>query len=255
MLAFHPDKCKVLTLGRHEDIQYAHEYTLFGQKLGHIFEEKDIGVIIDSELSFESHISAKVKKANQMMGLIRRVFTFMGKEMFIRLYTAFVRSHLEFSQVVWAPWKRKFIRLIEAVQERATSLVDGMGNLSYQERLRALGLTTLSFRRLRGDMIEVWKHLNVYSRDTIPPSFRLVNRQIRVSTRHPLQLYPTVPKDDRTGVANSFYFRVTNTWNNLPTDVVTADTLNSFKNRFDSYISNEKSAMKYETILDEDSNV
>ena len=212
MLAFHPDKCKVLTLGRHEDIQYAHEYTLFGQKLEHIFEEKDIGVIIDSELSFESHISAKVKKANQMMGLIRRVFTFMGKEMFIRLYTAFVRSHLEFSQVVWAPWKRKFIRLIEAVQERATSLVDGMGNLSYQERLRALGLTTLSFRRLRGDMIEVWKHLNVYSRGTIPPSFRLVNRQIRVSTRHPLQLYPTVPKDGRTGVqANSFYFRMTNT--------------------------------------------
>ena len=62
LLAFHPDKCKVLTLGRHEDIQYAHEYTLFGQKLEHIFEEKDIGVIIDSELSFESHISAKVKK-------------------------------------------------------------------------------------------------------------------------------------------------------------------------------------------------
>ena len=48
---------------------------------------------------------------------------------------------------------------------------------------------------------------------------------------------------------------MTNTWNNLPTDDVTADTLNSFKKRFDSYISNEKSAMKYEIIFDEDSNV
>ena len=143
---------------------------------------------------------------------------------------------------MWAPWRKKLIRLIEAVQERATLLVDNMQSLSYQERLHALGLTTLAFRRLRGDMIEVWKHLNVYSRDTIPATFRLVDRPIRTSTRHPIQLYINVPKDGTNGIqSNSFYYRVIKTWNELPIEVATAETLDAFKNRFDSYtISKEK---------------
>ena len=132
LLKFHPDKCKVLSMGRFED-GAGYYYTLFGQLLEHIDEEKDLGVIIDSELSFENHISAKIKKANQMMGLIRRVFSFLGKEMFIRLYTALVRTHLEYSQVVWAPWRKEMIRRVERVQERATSQVDGLAGLSYVE--------------------------------------------------------------------------------------------------------------------------
>ena len=251
LLIFHPDKCKILTLGRHEDIPYAHEYSLFGQQLEHIAEEKDLGVIIDSELTFESHLSAKVKKANQMMGLIRRVFSFMGKEMFIRLYPAFVRSQLEYSQVVWSPWRKRHVRLIESVQERATKLVDGMGNLMYDERLKALGLTTLSYRRMRGDMIEVWKHFNVYSPDTIPAVFRPVSRPIRASTRHPLQLYSQIPKDGTTGVQkNSFYYRISEMWNSLSTDVVMADTLNKFKNRLD--ILWKDNPRKYKIVFDDD---
>ena len=243
---FHPDKCKILTIGRHEDIPCAYPYTLFGTELEHIFEEKDIGVTIDSELTFDTHISLKAKKANQTMGLIRRVFSYMSKEMFLRLYPAFVRSHLEFSQVVWAPWRRAQIRRIEAVQERATRMVEGIGQLDYTERLKALKLTTLSFRRLRGDMIEVWKHINVYTPGTRPANFQLVQRPIR-STRHPLQIYTPTPKDGRSGVqANSFYFRTAATWNTLPAEVVTAESLNSFKNRLDNHWSNNQ--LKYMTV-------
>ena len=250
LLVFHPDKCKILTIGRHEDIPCAYPYSLFGTELEHIFEEKDIGITIDSELTFDTHIALKIKKANQTMGLIRRVFSHMGKEMFLRLYPAFVRSHLEFSQVVWAPWKRAQIRQIEAVQERATKMVEKLGSLEYTDRLKALKLTTLSFRRLRGDMIEAWKHINVYSTGTRPANFQLVQRPIR-STRHPLQLYPPAPKDGRTGVqANNFYFRIATTWNALPAEVVTADTLNSFKNRLDNHWSDNQ--LKYMTVAGDD---
>ena len=250
LLVFHPDKCKILTLGRHENIMYAHNFTLFGQELEHIDEEKDLGVIIDSELTFENHITTKVKKANQMMGLIRRVFSYMDKDIFLRLYPAFVRSHLEFSQAVWAPWRRKLVRLLESVQERATKLVGGLADLPYDQRLKVLGLTTLSYRRLRGAMIEVWKHINVYSTDTVPPIFKLVNRPIRTTTRHPLQLYPAIAKDGVTGVqTNSFYYRIVDTWNNLGNDVVIAESLNSFKNRLDnSWKDNPK---KFEIVFDD----
>ena len=63
-------------------------------------EEKDIGVIIDSDLSFERHISEKVNKANCMFALLRRTFQFLDTEFFAPLYKTLVRTHLEFASSV-----------------------------------------------------------------------------------------------------------------------------------------------------------
>ena len=68
-----------------------------------MFEEKDLGVTIDHELTFDEHIHLKVKKANAMMGLIRRSFSFLDKDLFRMLFTSFVRPHLEYAQATWAP--------------------------------------------------------------------------------------------------------------------------------------------------------
>ena len=68
LLRFHPDKCHVLTIGKFSDIKHAHPYTLNGNQLEHVFEEKDLGILIDSELTFEEHIAKQVKKANSMLG-------------------------------------------------------------------------------------------------------------------------------------------------------------------------------------------
>ena len=242
LLSFHPDKCKILTLGKHENIPHAFQYSLFGTELEHLFQEKDLGVIIDSDITFEDHIACKVKKANSIMGLIRRVFTYLDKDMFKKLFTSLVRSHLEFSQVVWSPRTRKLINLIESVQIRATKLAEGLADTDYSQRLMDLNMTTLAFRRKRGDMIETWKHINVYSACSVPASFKLCNsRPIRSATgRHPFQIYKPLAKDGLRGVQhNSFYYRIADTWNNLPHEVVAAGTLNTFKNRLDRHWSND----------------
>ena len=84
-------------------------------------EEKELGIIIDSELTFESHIEAKLGSANQMLGLIRRSFTCCTAEIVILLYKAFVRQHLEFGVAVWEGFiKRRQLHAIEKVQMRAT---------------------------------------------------------------------------------------------------------------------------------------
>ena len=72
LLRFHPDKCHVLTLGKFNNIKYAHNYLLGGEELEHVFNEKDLGVIIDVELSFEDHIAEKVIKANAIIGQINQ---------------------------------------------------------------------------------------------------------------------------------------------------------------------------------------
>ena len=71
LLCFHPDKCHVLTLGKFENIKHAHPYSLGGIQLEHVFSEKDLGILIDAELSFDEHIAKQVNKANSMLGVIK----------------------------------------------------------------------------------------------------------------------------------------------------------------------------------------
>ena len=143
LLRFHPDKCHVLTLGKFWNIKHAHPYTIAGSELEHVDQEKDLGVIIDSELTFEAHIFNKIKKANSIVGLISRSFEFLSPEMFRSLYIAFVRPHLEYAQVVWSPRLIKYINAIEGVQQRATRLVNSYKNYSYEDRLRLIKLPSL----------------------------------------------------------------------------------------------------------------
>ena len=85
LLRFNTDKCHVLTLGKFDNITHTHRYKLYGDELEHVFEEKDLGVIIDMELAFEEHMASKIKKANGIMGLIRRTFSFLEAEIFKKL--------------------------------------------------------------------------------------------------------------------------------------------------------------------------
>ena len=230
-MKFHPDKCHVLTTGKFENTQYTHRYHVYDRELDHVFEEKDLGVLVDSNLNFEEHIISKVNKANSIMGLIRRSFSFLNGDLFKKLYTSYVRPHLEYAVAVWSPHLAKHVNLLEKVQIRATKLVDGMSHLEYSERLRKLDLPTLLYRRSRGDMIELWKHFHSYDKSTLSSRFQ---RSTRPSRKHGFQLVWNRPKDGTRGIqANSFYFRTIDTWNNLPKAVVDAENMNIFKNRLD----------------------
>ena len=61
---------------------------------------------------------------------------------------------------MWIPYRKKDTVTLERIQRRATKRFSELGYLSYEERLKECGLTTLETRRLRGDQIEVFKILN-----------------------------------------------------------------------------------------------
>ena len=103
LIKFHPNKCHVLTMGKPSKIKHVHAYAIGDSVLERVSSEKDLGVVFDNTLSFEERIVNKVKKANSMVGLIRRSFLHLSPEMFRTLYITFVRPHLEYQQVVWSP--------------------------------------------------------------------------------------------------------------------------------------------------------
>ena len=86
-------------------------------------EEKDLGVIFDKSFSFHVHIQSRINKANKKIGIIKRTFTFLDKEIFNNLYKVLVRPPLEYGNVMWSPYLKKLSVTIERVQRRATRLI------------------------------------------------------------------------------------------------------------------------------------
>ena len=79
-------------------------------------QKKDIGVIVDDQLKFGNHMYEKVRKANNMMGFIKRSFIHLGEEMFLKLYKTLICPHIEYANSKWYPTKIKDIIAVENVQ-------------------------------------------------------------------------------------------------------------------------------------------
>ena len=124
-LYYHITKCKDMHIGR-ENEQADYKMKVNEDEYRSIAicnEEKDIGVIFDTSFSFDVHIKSCINKANKMMGIIKRTFTFLDKGIFSDLYEALVRPHLVCSNVKWSPYLKRQSVTIERVQRRATRLI------------------------------------------------------------------------------------------------------------------------------------
>ena len=109
----------------------------------------------------------------------------LNSDNFRNLFTTMISPHLEYAAAVWSPHMKKDIQLIENVQRRATKQLPKISKLPYSERLRQLDLPTLRYRRIRGDMIEVFKILKYYDSD---PN-QILQRHTSSATRgHSLKL-------------------------------------------------------------------
>ena len=164
LMKFHPQKCKVMKLGYHksEVAYYMYEMNEDGSCREHRLDEteteKDLGVVIDEKLTFKNHVQQSATKANKIVGIIRRSFDHLTQRVLVQLYKGLVRPLLEYGHAVYQPQHKTVCSDLEQVQRRATKLIAGLRDLPYPERLRALKLPTLEHRRLRGDMIEVYKY-------------------------------------------------------------------------------------------------
>ena len=120
--------------------------------------EKDLGVWIDNELSFKHHTASASKKANSILGLIRRSFKHIDCSNMSQLYKTMVRPHLEYGNTVWWPTLKCQRSELEKVQQRATKLIPELKHLPYEQRLTIPNMPTIAFRHLRGTMIDTYKY-------------------------------------------------------------------------------------------------
>jgi ribonucleases P/MRP protein subunit RPP40 len=170
LLRFNTYKCKQLATGNGLKGQYFIGKGDFRKRLVSVSEEKDLGVLVTSDLKWNKQCNAAASQALKALSMMKKTFNYLNKVLFLVLYGTYVRPHLEYCIQVWAPYYRKDIHLLEKVQERARKLVKCISKLNCTERQKYLGLYLLERRGRRGDLIETYKILTDI-KDTCSDSF------------------------------------------------------------------------------------
>ena len=225
-LQFNVSKCKVVHYGK-QNLQYDYTISSSGDQstIPVVDHERDLGVTFDSALTFSDHVADIAKRANIKLGILKRSFSSLNERGWLKLYKTIIRPTLEYCNSVWAPMFKKDEDLLEKVQQRATRQLPHLRHLEYPERLEALGLETLVYRRQRAEVLQIYKIMKGIEHLDVHKFFQLVNNS---RTRgHSMKVKK--PRFKYMLRQNSFSVRSCNNWNSLPDSAVTASSVNQFK--------------------------
>ncbi|CAF1008323.1 unnamed protein product [Brachionus calyciflorus] len=200
-------KCKSMSICRKDQT----EYEVFNRVdntsylLQRTDEERDLAVYTTSDLKWRKHCTIAASKANRALGQIRNIFCYLE-------HNTTLKGDIE---------------LIEKVQKRATKLVKSVRNLPYQERLKKLGMLRLEDRRVRGDLIQIFKIINGCEDINLTNSINYSISNTRNLRRgHDKRLVKEIVK--RGSYRYNFLTnRVVNHWNELPYKAVYARSVGS----------------------------
>jgi hypothetical protein len=209
---FNPKKCCVMTFTNNKSpVNFT--YSINGSDLTKVDEFNDLGVIVSSKLTWDTHINNCVTKANKRLGLIKRCVGYeVSNKAKLLCYKSLVRPLLEYGTMLWSCNSRKTLIRLESVQRRASKYILNNFISEYDVRLNACELLPLTLRRDFLDCLFLYNNLHGLVDSNI---LNLVSfNQNRGRNNDDLMLNH---KRVHLETCRNFYInRITNLWNSVP---------------------------------------
>lgn len=208
--------------------------------------ERDLGILVDSKLQFSEHVAHIVRAAAQKSHLIFRCFSCRDLKFLVGMYKCFVRSYLEYCTQVWSPYKCGDIDAIEHVQTSFLAHIPCLADIPSEQRLVMCKLDSLELRRLRFDLVFLFKVIHgltdllafssmfQFSRDITVPTILHPSTRAAAAPLHQYHLLPVFnphPQDLRACREHFYVNRVFPVWNSLPERVVCSISCPQFVRR------------------------
>jgi len=194
--------------------------------------ERDLGVIFDEHISFQSHIDSIVNRARRLTCMMFRSFYSRSPSVIVPIYKTLIRPLLEYATAVWNPHQLKQVKQVESVQRYITKRILKYSNASYDERLRILHIPSLEARRKYFDLVEIYKVVNKLSFVDNNLSYSFVNRPSR---GHVFRI--RCCKYTRNVRKFALFVRAINAWNIIPSYIVNETQLPVFKRLLCTYLN------------------
>lgn len=181
-------KCKVISY-RTKKNPILNKYTINGREVERVDEIRDLGVIMDKELTFSSHIEYICNKAKAALQFVRRQSFYFDNEIVKILYMALVRSNLEFASSIWSPYQFDRRCSVERAQKQIVMLLNGdflrqmNGDYRldpYSERCAKFGFSTLIRRRINASILFI--HSIIIGRYNAPGLLSQMNLNTGIRT-------------------------------------------------------------------------
>ena len=233
-----PHKCAILKVKK-KSITDSSSFHINGHVVEELSSLKDLGILVTSDLSWSSHINRIYTNAAVTSYQIFKTVKTRNIWTWTNIFNTYILPKIEFNTPVWSPHLKGDIDKLENIQRRFTRVAFNrcrLPRVSYETRLSMLGILSLSQRRSFLDLVLMYKiinrlcHLNFDDYFTLNiPSYDLRS--------HPLQIR-TKLKHKSPQWLHSFFTRILSLWNNLPVQVVAAESLNIFKSLLKHHLKN-----------------
>ncbi len=250
-MKFHPKKCKVLSISNKATESNVWSkifpfqtffYTLDGIELDFPKSEKDLGIVVTNDLSWEENVLALCVKASSRLGLMKRTLRFIKDRKQKRaFYLALIRSLFEHGSIVWSPTTVALTEKVESIQRRAVKWILGeqdhhYNDVEYLSRLRDLDLMPMDQKFKYTDLVVFHQIYNKLSVVELPHYLTALNvserGRLRLNVRPPDRLGNT----DQSNFRSGFFFRTHSLWNDLPTELKEESVPGIFKATLKKYM-------------------
>ena len=252
-LEFNPDPTKQANevLFSRKKSSPIHPQIVFNETVvGKMNEQKHLGLVLDSNLSFEKHLNEKIMKAKKNIGIIKHLSRFLPLKTLDQMYKALVRSHLDYCDIIYhIPSKQdqfgvtlnSLMEKVERIQYQAALAVTGAWQGSNRSKLYdELGWESLSDRRWCRRILQIHKIVSKktpsYLRDKLPLQRRPLYSQHYSNTFHEIRC-----KTFR--YMNSFFPDAITSWNNIITHFNDVPSVGILKNHIISLIRPERNSL------------